>query len=146
MLVESPHVGSARASLPVERPGHLDNGALDASAGDAKWIGPGREDGPDPLPLLRREFDVPKPIRRAIVSVCGLGHYELRLNGEKVGDHVLDPGWTNYRKTCLYSTYDVTDQIRRGENCLARDARQRNVSLSGASDTGSSSVPSARPR
>ena len=74
---------------------------------------------PNRLPVLRREFDAAKPIRRAIVSVCGLGQYELRLNGGKVGDHVLDPGWTNYRKTCLYSTYDVTSQIRLGRNCFA---------------------------
>ncbi|MFH1006247.1 MAG: family 78 glycoside hydrolase catalytic domain [Candidatus Latescibacterota bacterium] len=123
-------------------------GLLGASGGNANWIGPvprptAMEINPDRLemsldqwallkasqgaaldkpddrlPLLRREFDVSRPIRRAIVSVCGLGHYELRLNGHRVGDHVLDPGWTDYRKTCLYATYDVTDQVRRGENCL----------------------------
>lgn len=124
-------------------------GLLGSAREDAKWIGPAPrhaalEDNPnridmspamwtarkateagklakpdDPLPLLRREFDVPKPIRRAIVSICGLGQYELRLNGGKVGDQVLDPGWTDYRKSCLYSTYDVTDQVRQGKNCLA---------------------------
>ena len=73
---------------------------------------------PQRLPLLRREFDSAKPIRRAIISVCGLGQYELSLNGAKVGDHVLDPGWTDYGKTCLYSTYDVTDMVRSGKNCL----------------------------
>ena len=72
----------------------------------------------DPLPLLRREFDVPKPVLRALVSVCGLGHYELHLNGARVGDSVLDPGWTDYRKTCLYSTHDVTELLRRGSNCF----------------------------
>ncbi|MBN2291596.1 MAG: glycoside hydrolase family 78 protein, partial [Pirellulales bacterium] len=49
---------------------------------------------------------------------CGLGQYELRLNGDKVGDHVMDPGWTDYAKTCLYSTYNVTKQVRGGKNCL----------------------------
>ena len=72
----------------------------------------------DPLPLLRREFNATKPIRRAIISVCGLGQYELRCNGTKVGDKVLDPGWTDYHKTCLYSTFDVTAMIRNGKNCL----------------------------
>jgi alpha-L-rhamnosidase len=123
-------------------------GLLGFEGDDAQWIGPppgetSTQDNPDRieiskklwesmetrkaglvskpnrLPLLRREFTVLKPIRRAIVSVCGLGQYELRLNGNKVGDHVLDPGWTDYRKTCLYATYDVTAMIRSNQNCLA---------------------------
>ena len=71
-----------------------------------------------PAPLLRKEFALDKEIRRARVYVSGLGYYELRLNGEPVGDHVLDPGWTSYRKRVLYSTYDVTQQIRRGPNAI----------------------------
>ncbi len=72
----------------------------------------------DPAPLLRKEFAIPKAIRRARVYVSGLGYYELRLNGQRVGDHVLDPGWTTYSKRVLYSTYDVTDQLQRGANAL----------------------------
>jgi hypothetical protein len=71
-----------------------------------------------PMPIFRKEFDVARPIRRALVHVCGLGHYELSLNGGRVGDRVLDPGWTNYRKTCPYSTYDVTGQLTLGHNAL----------------------------
>jgi alpha-L-rhamnosidase len=67
---------------------------------------------------LRKEFALEKDVRRAVVYVCGLGHYELRLNGEKVGDRLLDPGWTNYRKTCLYAAYDVTGRLVRGRNAL----------------------------
>ncbi|HOW70878.1 MAG TPA: glycoside hydrolase family 78 protein [Phycisphaerae bacterium] len=71
-----------------------------------------------PLPILRREFEITKPITQARLYVCGLGFNEVRLNGRKVGDHVLDPGWTHYRKTCLYSTYDVTANIALGRNAL----------------------------
>jgi len=71
-----------------------------------------------PAPLLRKEFAIPKAILRARVYVSGLGYYELRLNGQRVGDHVLDPGWTTYSKRVLYSTYDVTDQLQRGANAL----------------------------
>ncbi|MGD0767106.1 MAG: glycoside hydrolase family 78 protein [Tepidisphaeraceae bacterium] len=71
------------------------------------------------MPIFRRSFVVDRPVRRAIICVCGLGQFELRLNGEKVGDNVLEPGWTNYRKTCLYVTYDVTGQLRTGENVVA---------------------------
>ena len=48
-----------------------------------------------------------------------MGHYELWIDGVRVGDRVLDPGWTHYKKTCLYSTFDVTDQIHGGTHCLA---------------------------
>ena len=72
----------------------------------------------DPAPLLRKEFDIQKKVRRARVYVSGLGYYELRLNGQHVGDHVLDPGWTTYSKRVLYSTYDVTDQVKRGANAF----------------------------
>jgi len=67
---------------------------------------------------LRKEFALEKEIKRAVAYVCGLGFYELRLNGQKVGDQVLDPGWTNYRKTCIYTAYDVTAQLTRGRNAI----------------------------
>jgi alpha-L-rhamnosidase len=73
---------------------------------------------PEPMPLLRREFSVTKPVRRATVYICGLGHFELHLNGKKIGNELLEPGWTNYRKTCLYVTRDVTAQIARGKNAI----------------------------
>lgn len=69
-------------------------------------------------PYFRKEFSVPKKVKNAFVAVSGLGHYELSLNGEKVGDRFLAPGWTQYDKTCLYNMYDVTDQIQKGENAL----------------------------
>jgi len=71
-----------------------------------------------PAPLFRKEFAVGKPVRRARAYVSGLGYYELRLNGERVGDHVLDPGWTAYRKRVLYATYDVTAMLRPGPNAV----------------------------
>ncbi len=71
-----------------------------------------------PAPLLRKEFTLDKPVARARAYVTGLGYYELRLNGERVGDHVLDPGWTSYSKRVLYSTYDVTPQLKQGRNAI----------------------------
>jgi alpha-L-rhamnosidase len=71
-----------------------------------------------PAPLFRKEFPIGKKISRARVYVSGLGYYELRLNGQRIGDHVLDPGWTTYSKRVLYSTYDVTDQLKQGRNAL----------------------------
>lgn len=71
-----------------------------------------------PSPLFRKDFLAAKPIRRARAYVSGLGYYELRLNGERVGDHLLDPGWTAYGKRVLYSTYDVTSALKNGANTV----------------------------
>ena len=66
--------------------------------------------------LLRREFEVKPRLRRALASVCGLGCYELSVNGHKAGDALFPPGWTKYDKTCLYDAYDVTALMRPGRN------------------------------
>lgn len=68
--------------------------------------------------LLRKEFSIEKDIAQARVYVTGLGYYELRINGEKIGDSVLDPGWTDYKKRVLYSTYDVGKYLRKGKNAV----------------------------
>ncbi len=60
---------------------------------------------------LRREFALKEEPVLGLAFVSGLGHYELRLNGNKVGDKVLDPGWTDFAKKALYSTYDVTSLL-----------------------------------
>ncbi len=67
---------------------------------------------------LRKEFGVEKRIRRATVYYSGLGLSELYLNGSKVGDHVLSPGLTEYPQRVFYVTFDVTKQLRRGENAI----------------------------
>jgi hypothetical protein len=73
---------------------------------------------PRGMPVFKREVVMHKEIREAVVSVCGLGQYELFLNGRKVGDDLLAPGWSNYRKVCLYDTFDVTEQLKSGANEL----------------------------
>jgi alpha-L-rhamnosidase len=71
-----------------------------------------------PAPLFRKQFKLDKNIKSARAYVSGLGYFELRLNGERVGNDVLNPGWTSYAKRVLYSTYDVTAQLKRGENAV----------------------------
>ncbi len=68
--------------------------------------------------MLRREVTLDQDIARATAFVCGLGYYELYVNGEKVGDHVMDPGLTDYSKRVQYVTCDVTDQLRPGVNAV----------------------------
>ena len=71
-----------------------------------------------PLPIFRKNFRVTGPVKSAIVVIAGLGEYELHLNGDTVTDTVLNPGWTNYRKTVLYNTFDVTRLLRAGTNAF----------------------------
>ena len=91
---------------------------------------------PPPAPLLRKEFNVGKQVQKAVAYVTGLGYFEMYLNGEKVGDDVLVPNQTNYGKRpnlmnqniplpddfrrykVMYLSYDVSDQIKEGANCV----------------------------
>jgi hypothetical protein len=82
----------------------------------AKWIG--ASDTNLPSILLRHEFVVKPGLVRALAAVCGLGQYELSLNGKKVGDDFLSPGWTKYNRTCLYDLRDLTASLKRGKNAV----------------------------
>ena len=69
-------------------------------------------------PLIRKEFNISKEISEALFFISGLGHYEASINGEKVGNGFLTPGWTDYDKTVLYNTYNVTKQLQKGNNTI----------------------------
>jgi len=72
----------------------------------------------DVLPMIRKEIMVSKNIAKATMFISGLGHFELHINGKKIGDHFLDPGWTNYEKQALYVPFDVTAALKNGENAI----------------------------
>ena len=105
----------------------------------AKWIG--YEDIPDSLllvpgvhgngdnlgdiakkrtivPCFRKDFSIEKQVSKAFVFVSGMGHYELFVNGNKIGDRFLSPGWSDYRKTCFYNSFDITDNLKHGLNAV----------------------------
>ncbi len=71
-----------------------------------------------PAPLLRRNFNAENDLVAARIYATSLGLYELRLNGQRVGDAVLTPGWTSYDHRLQYQTYDVTGLMREGDNVL----------------------------
>ena len=77
-----------------------------------KMIGD-RKVGGYKLPMFRKELPINKEVKEAIVNISGLGHFDFYINGEKVGNHFLDPGWTNYAKTALYQTFDVTALLKK---------------------------------
>ncbi|HTS17928.1 MAG TPA: family 78 glycoside hydrolase catalytic domain [Verrucomicrobiae bacterium] len=68
--------------------------------------------------LLRHDFSVKNGLRRAVVHMCGLGQYELMIDGTKAGNDVLSPGWTDYDRTTLYDTLDVTAMLHGGSNTV----------------------------
>lgn len=85
----------------------------------AKWIGANADAyRSTALPIFRRAVRCDQLVTRALVYLCGLGHYELHINGSRVGEDVLDPGWTNYARTCLYAVHDITPLVHQGENVI----------------------------
>lgn len=61
--------------------------------------------------ILRRDFLPTKAVRKATAYICGLGFYELTINGQKVGDSEFAPLWSDYDKSIFYNTYDVTAHL-----------------------------------
>ena len=67
---------------------------------------------------LRQTFEVAKSVASARLYATALGAYELSINGRKVGDEILAPGWTDFRERVIYQAYDVTAEIRPGKNAV----------------------------
>ena len=110
-------------------------GLLQRSDWEGVWIsageGPSRDfDAPtgdeyddvgmslDPSPYMRKEFRLEKPVRRARLYATARGVYEMYVNGVRVGEDVLAPGWTDYRERVQYQAYDLTELLAEGQNAL----------------------------
>ena len=85
--------------------GSFDNGTLD-------------EHRRLPARMLRREFQAAKKVKRATAYVCGLGFFDLYVNGERIGDQLMNPALTGYDRRVLYVTFDVTNAVRAGANAV----------------------------
>jgi alpha-L-rhamnosidase len=70
------------------------------------------------VPVFRKAFSVNNTIESATIDISGLGHYELHINGNKIGNRFLSPGWSNYNKRQFYNTYDITKNIKDGKNVI----------------------------
>jgi alpha-L-rhamnosidase len=98
----------------------FETGLLSTDEWKAKWIElPGDTIRYSPSPHFRKEFSLDKAISSATVYITSHGFYELHLNGKKVGDQALTPGWTSYSKRLQYQVYDVTDMITKGKNAIS---------------------------
>ncbi len=81
---------------------------------EAKWISSPEYE----TPLFRKVFEIKKEIKKARAYICGLGYYELYLNGKKVEKNVLDPAQTDYEQRALYVTYNVEKHLTDGKNSI----------------------------
>ena len=77
--------------------------------------------GTDKPFYVRRELEIAREIEKATARVCGLGQFNFFVNGSKVSDDVLDPGWTDYRKAVYYLCFDVTPYLKKGTNALGAE-------------------------
>ena len=96
-------------------------GLLDASDWQAAWITGNytvNRKARYPVDCFRKRFLLQKPVKAARLYITACGLYEACLDGEKVGDFIMAPGYTDYRKRVQYQTYDVTEMLRQGENEL----------------------------
>lgn len=83
------------------------------------WEKPGHPVTPPRSTLLRKEFAIERSFTQANVYVTGLGSYVLYVNGQRVGDDVLAPGWTAYGKRIFYQAYDISKLLKKGNNAVA---------------------------
>jgi len=102
-------------------PAFFQTALLNSSDWKAKWIEPGFvEDSINrPTPLFRKEFKTAKKIQSATAYITAHGMYEGYINGKRIGDFYLTPGWTSYNKRLQYQTYDVTNLLSQGSNVIA---------------------------
>ena len=71
-----------------------------------------------PAPIFRKEFKAQSKIKKATLYITSAGYYKGSINGEPIGKNVLDPAWTDYSKRTYYTEYDITSQIKKGNNSL----------------------------
>lgn len=116
---------TTRGETAWSEPAHWSMGLLSENNWKGRWIGFDKAFPWDnetqwsrlSARYLRKEFKLAKRVKQATVHIAGLGMYELLINGEKVGDQVLAPAPTDYRKTILYNSFDVTSMLK-SENAI----------------------------
>ena len=95
-------------------------GILEPSTWQAEWITPDLEEKKtdNPCPMLRKEFSLSGPVRSARAYITSLWLYEFEINGRRVGNRRLTPGFTSFHERLHYQVYDVTEYVVRGDNAV----------------------------
>jgi alpha-L-rhamnosidase len=135
-------IGLALLLIPaLLLPSGIDTAGLFARAGKipASWIAPFHADKNSPTtpsPMLRASFILPHAPVAGKVRVIGLGHYELSLNGKRVGTSLINQPWTEYNKTIYWQEFDLTGQLVAGENVIGAQLGNSFWYVGAANDTG----------
>jgi alpha-L-rhamnosidase len=108
------------SATPWSAPAFFQTALLSPGEWKAQWITPGfTEDAINrPAILFRKAFGINKKIRTATAYITSHGMYEAQINGQRVGDAYLTPGWTSYKKRLQYQVYDVTPLLANGQNAV----------------------------
>ncbi|MFE6804468.1 family 78 glycoside hydrolase catalytic domain [Streptomyces sp. NPDC057681] len=102
-------------------PASVEASLVDAADWQAQPVGPGWDEDPDSdrrPARVRRDFALAKPVAHARLYITAHGLYEAEINGVRVGDDTLSPGWTVYGQRLRYYTYDVTAHLAEGANTI----------------------------
>ncbi len=100
-------------------PASFQMGLLTPSDWKAQWIESGIPEAPSrPSQLFRKSFSTNKKVKSATAYITSHGMYEAYLNGKRIGDAWLTPGWTSYNKRLQYQSYDVTHLLQQGANIV----------------------------
>jgi len=105
-------------SSEYSQPAFWEMALLSAGDWEARWIGKNETGRPPRSIMLRKEFEINEAVEKARVYVTGLGNYILYINGQKVGNDLLTPGWTDYPTKVQYQTYDISSLIYQGKNAV----------------------------
>ena len=96
----------------------FESGKFSPAQWSARWIGDGKDMATEQAPVFRKEFTVEKLPKEARTYISALGYYDMKINGRRVSDHHMDPGFTSYSHRSLYATHDVTDFLKKGTNTV----------------------------
>lgn len=97
---------------------YFETGMMEQKNWQGDWISDVQDVTLKPAPFFRKTFDTKKKIKSAKAYIATAGLYELYINGEKIGNHRLDPMYTRFDRRNLYVTYDVTPQLQAGKNAI----------------------------
>ncbi len=98
--------------------GSFETAMMDSSAWSGKWISDEKDINYKPAPYFRKEIDLSKKVKSARIYISAAGLYELSINGQKIGDRMLDPMYTRFDRRNLYSTFDITSNLQEGKNAF----------------------------
>lgn len=99
-------------------PASFETGKFGASQWEARWIGDGLPKETEEAPVFRKIFSIGSLPESARAYISSLGYFVMTINGKRVGDHHMDPGFTGYDKRSLYVTHDITPLLQKGDNTV----------------------------